>query len=133
LAAKQHDSFVKILRKNNVKIHYLEDLVAQTYQAASPAQRIVFINKFINEAHVAGKTKKAMFNFLKKLPALKLVNNMIEGVSSKQLGLSRKPDIFLTEPLVNTYFTRDPFACFANGVTIHTMKYDIRKRETLFG
>jgi arginine deiminase len=124
---------VRILRKNKVKVHYLENLVAQTYKAVSSSQKAMFIKKFINEAHVNGKTKKIMFNSLRKLPALKLVNYMIEGITYRKIGLSEEHDLFLTEPLVNTYFTRDPFACFANGVTIHTMKHDIRKRETLFG
>ena len=41
----------------------------------------------------------------------------------------------LTEfsPMPNLYFTRDPFACIGNGVSIHRMYSQTRQRETIYG
>ena len=39
---------------------------------------------------------------------------------------------FVMDPMPNLYFTRDPFASVGNGVTIHKMFSETRRRETVF-
>lgn len=40
---------------------------------------------------------------------------------------------FLIPPMPNLYFTRDPFACIGNGVSINHMQTEARNRETIYG
>jgi len=39
---------------------------------------------------------------------------------------------FLIDPMPNLYFTRDPFASIADGLSLHKMRTPTRNRETLF-
>ena len=39
---------------------------------------------------------------------------------------------FVTDPMPNLYFTRDPFSIILNGVSISKMRSITRSRETIF-
>ena len=39
----------------------------------------------------------------------------------------------MLDPIPNLYFTRDPFACIGNGVSLNHMYSRTRRRETLYG
>lgn len=49
VAQEEHDAFAKILRDNGVEVVYLEDLVAEVFDA-DPAVREKFLHQFISEA-----------------------------------------------------------------------------------
>ena len=67
---------------------------------------------------------------------------MMEGIRKNEVDLKTpttlseiisKHDFFISKPLPNLYFTRDPFAFIKDGVSLNTMWSVTRRRETLFG
>lgn len=142
-AVKEHDAFAELLRKNGVEVVYLEDLAAQALQA-EPGRKAELIRRFITEAGPSAVPyQEELFRLLTDIPSEKdLVLKMMSGVGVSELkGL---PDDSLTakvgrhrrfalDPIPNLYFTRDPFACIGNGVSLNRMYSATRRRETLFG
>jgi arginine deiminase len=57
---------------------------------------------------------------------------MIAGITTYDLQMGMERDILVTQPMPNLYFTRDTFSSVGNGIVISSMKYPVRKRETLF-
>ena len=45
----------------------------------------------------------------------------------------QQDDHFVMDPIPNLYFTRDPFACIGNGVSLNRMHSQTRCRETIYG
>ena len=71
-----------------------------------------------------------------------LVLKMMEGIRKNELNLKKpttlsqivsRNDFFISKPLPNLYFTRDPFSFIKDGVSLNTMWSVTRRRETLFG
>ncbi|KAJ3639050.1 hypothetical protein Zmor_008972 [Zophobas morio] len=51
VAQAEHDAFAKVLTDNNVKVLYIENLVAETLDQHAD-QRDAFIDKFVEEANI---------------------------------------------------------------------------------
>ena len=144
-AQAEHDEFVQILRDNNIKVLYLEDLMAETLEA-NPQIKASFIRQFIYEAGVRTPMYKDLFfDYLDSYTDMKeLVLKTMEGVKVSELNRSRKDienslvdliseDVkFLAEPMPNLYFTRDPFASVGEGVILNKMYSVTRSRETIY-
>ncbi len=132
-AAKEHDEFCKILTQNGVEVVYIEDLLLETWNSISEKEQDLFIRKFISESNVKDKKLHIkLFQYLKSRSAYGLFDAMISGITTFDLQLSLEKDVLVTQPMPNFYFTRDTFSSVGNGVVISSMKYPIRKRETLF-
>lgn len=43
------------------------------------------------------------------------------------------PSKLVIDPMPNLYFTRDPFACIGEGVSLNRMYSVTRNRETIYG
>ena len=67
-----------------------------------------------------------------------MIVKMIAGVRYTELGNTgtliqeTSHEIFVSKPMPNIIFQRDPFASIINGISMHTMMFETRKRETLF-
>ncbi|MEG1640997.1 MAG: arginine deiminase [Ruthenibacterium sp.] len=142
-AQSEHDEFARILRQNGVEVCYLEDLVAETLQA-TPTLRAQFVHDFIDvSGEAANEYRVELSAFLLNLQDEKeLVLKTMAGINAKELSLSNHNPLadflssdsrFLTDPIPNLYFTRDPFACIGNGVALNRMYSITRRRETLYG
>lgn len=142
-AQGEHDEFAHILRENGVEVCYLEDLVAETLQH-TPALRAQFVNDFIDASGKAANVYRAELSaFLLSLQDDKeLVLQTMAGINAKELSVKNHNPLadflssdsrFLTDPIPNLYFTRDPFACIGNGVALNRMYSTTRRRETLYG
>lgn len=141
-AQKEHDMFAEIFRKNGCEVFYLEDLCAESL--SNDGIKTEFIREFIENADVTSDYEKEVLKeFLHSIKDNReLVLKMMEGVRKNEVDL-RKPvtlselvsinDFFISKPLPNLYFTRDPFAFIKNGVSLNTMWSVTRRRETLFG
>lgn len=141
-AQKEHDMFAEIFRKNSCEVFYLEDLCAESL--SNDGIKTEFIREFIENADVTSDYEKEVLKeFLHSIKDNReLVLKMMEGVRKNEVDL-RKPvtlselvsinDFFISKPLPNLYFTRDPFAFIKNGVSLNTMWSVTRRRETLFG
>lgn len=142
-AQREHDVFADTLRGQGVEVVYLEDLAAQTI-AQSDTLREQFVDDFIREAgEVACQYKTPLKQLLMGIEDPKeLVLKTIAGVQGRELaGVSRGPlarlmkrgPQFILDPIPNLYFTRDPFACIGEGVSLNRMYSVTRNRETIYG
>ncbi len=143
-AQEEHDSFARILREEGIEIIYLEDLMAQVLDS-DPTLREPFIKQIINEADVRSERyKKLIFEYLdSEFPSSKaLVMKTMAGVGRQELHGAPKSSLadyvdtdarLYLPPMPNLYFTRDPFVCIGNGVSMNRMFSFTRNRETIFG
>lgn len=77
------------------------------------------------------KHREATRAYLAALPTAKMIRKMITGIFKDEIKMDN-PIELVVDPMPNLYFTRDPFASVGGGVTIHHMKYPVRRRETIF-
>lgn len=142
-AQQEHDTFADILKGCGVEVVYLEDLMAETLRAC-PELKQQFVQQFIAEG---GNTAQRFQEQLQELllgisDERKLVLKAMAGVfadeiplhaSSPLVDMVQRRSRFVLDPIPNLYFTRDPFACIGNGVSLNRMYSKTRCRETIFG
>ena len=143
-ARREHDEFAALLKSRGCEVVYLQDLTAEAI--ADSEVRKQFISDFINETGV--KTSWEMdflTEYFSSLGTKELIEAMCAGVRKSVAGEAENQSLgsllsllendypFLTDPMPNLYFTRDPFASVGSGVTIHRMRNHVRTRESLFG
>ena len=138
----EHDMFAEIMRGQGVEVVYLEDLTADVLK--NPEKKEQFVREFIAEGGAsAAKVRDQLYDYLMKISDEKeLVLKTMSGIRASELNvkmscplvsLVKKESQFLLDPIPNLYFTRDPFACIGNGVSLNRMFSRTRRRETLYG
>jgi arginine deiminase len=141
VAQEEHDIFAETLRKEGVEVLYLTDMIKEALEA-HPEVKGNFINQFIEESKIKSQTiKAALFKFFNDLPLMDMIHKMIEGVRTHEVRLQNRHSImdmledeypFITDPIPNILFQRDPFASVGHGVAIGKMLTQARQRETIF-
>ena len=145
-ARAEHDAFAAALRAEGAEVVYLEDLVAEVFDAM-PQVREAFLDQYLAEAGVSGQilpVLRAYFNALDDNRAF--VRKTMAGVTRAEVELPRVSSVTLAglvsaeteselvvNPMPNLYFTRDPFAVVGEGVSINRMYSATRNRETIYG
>ena len=142
LAKKEHQAFAETFRKAGVEVVYLTDLMRDVLDLSNEI-REQFINQFIKEANIRSNTlREIATEYLKSFKDNKeLVLKSIAGIKKSDLPNSQVKSLadhvddypFVTDPMPNLYFTRDPFASIGNGVSLNKMYSVTRSRETIFG
>ena len=138
----EHDMFAEFMRGQGVEVVYLEDLTAEVLK--NPEKKEQFIREFIAEGGAsAAKVRDQLYDYLMNIADEKeLVLKTMSGIRASELNvkmscplvsLVKKESQFLLDPIPNLYFTRDPFACIGNGVSLNRMYSRTRRRETLYG
>ncbi|MDO4772109.1 MAG: arginine deiminase [Bacillota bacterium] len=141
IAREEHNAFVNVFQQNGTEVIELTDAIAEIIK--DPSIKEDFIDKFIRETLIRGEGKKhAVKDFLLQLSDEKiLIEKMITGIFKKEIEVSEIlsfADVvnddypFITDPMPNLYFTRDPAAVIGKGKSINCMNTAIRKRESLF-
>lgn len=140
IAQEEHDAFAEILRNKNIEVLYLEDLATESIVNDDIKEE--FINEFIKEAGInSAKKHEILEYYLKSLTTKEMVSKMIAGIRKLEIINNEKTNLidflkddypFITDPMPNSYFTRDPFSTIGSGVSIHKMYSITRSRETLF-
>ncbi|TCD53732.1 arginine deiminase [Alloscardovia theropitheci] len=143
-AQEEHDAFANALRNEGIEVLYLEKLAAESL--TTPEIREQFIEEYLDEANIRGRvTKKVIRQLLNDIEDnQELIDKTMAGFQKSEL-----PDIppdaegltdlvesdypFAIDPMPNLYFTRDPFGCIGNAVSLNHMFSDTRNRETLYG
>ena len=145
VAQAEHDEFVQILRDNDIKVYYLEDLMAETLDSNLKV-REKFIRQFIKEAGVnTPKYRGLLYEYLNEFTDNReLVLKTMEGIAINELDqkklvlekslvdLVTEETSFVADPMPNLYFTRDPFASVGNGICLNKMYSVTRNRETIY-
>ena len=145
VAQEEHDAFANILRENGVEVVYLEDLAAEVI-ASSDELRDKFLYQWIDEAGIKDSYwQKKIYDFMINYAggdAKKLILKSMEGICLKEIQYNRSEFLetmmiddseLIIDPMPNLYFTRDPFACIGNGVSLNKMYFITRCRETIYG
>ncbi len=142
LAKKEHQAFADAFKKEGIEVVYLVDLITETLNQDEKIKD-EFITKFISEAKVTSDTlKQLLSDYLKSFKDTKqMVKKIIGGIKKGDLPGYEKRNLadfvgdypFLTDPIPNLYFTRDPFAVIGSGVSLNKMYSVTRRRETIFG
>lgn len=139
-AQQEHDAFKALLVNEGVEVVYLENLVSESL--VNEKVKSAFIDQFIEEADILSVSmKKRVKDYLLSLDTLKMVKRTMAGIPKTKLEVSRNLSLlehiddypFITDPMPNLYFTRDPFSVIFDGVSIHKMKNEVRARETIYG
>ncbi len=136
---REHDSFVEVLKQRGVDVFYLQDLVKASLQDEAVRER--FFGQFLVES---GVQETRAFSRLKAhllgLPAEELVETLMAGVAKRDVvddsrghlsDLVADQSPFYLEPMPNLYFTRDPAAVIGAGLSLSSMRWPARRRETL--
>lgn len=144
IAQREHDNFAKILRENGVKVLYLEDLAAEAIEDEEVREQ--FIWQFIDESGITSTVQRqAVYDLLDSYKNNKeLILKTMEGIRYSEIEDKMKEEVsldilagndypFVVDPMPNLYFTRDPFACICNGVSLNKMYSVTRNRETIYG
>jgi arginine deiminase len=141
-AIEEHDAFADIYRKAGVEVLYLVDLVQETLDQDQKLKE-QFIEQFILEANVTSETmKKVIFKYLMDIESTKkMIEMTMAGIRKTEVPNFTKRTLsdyirdypFITDPMPNLYFTRDPFAVIGKGVCLSKMYSVTRSRETIYG
>ncbi len=141
IAREEHNEFIKVLKSGGAEVIELIDALAEVIK--DEKIKIEFIDRFLNETRICGRGKKeSVKKFLLDIKDEKLIiSKMITGIFKKEIEHSEIisfADIvnesypFMTDPMPNLYFTRDPACVIGRGKSINSMNTVTRKRETIF-
>ncbi len=139
-AQEEHDFFVAQLQREGVEVVYLIDLVVESL--VDPQIKKKFIHQFILESNIRHpQAMKKIFNYLNTLPTKDMVKRTMSGIVKEQFKPFRKHGLkdyirdypFITAPMPNLYFTRDPFSIIFDTVSLHHMFKQARQRESIYG
>ena len=142
LAKKEHQAFAKTFTDAGVKVVYLVDLMKEVLDSSNDI-RNEFINQFVKEADIHSNTLRELtIDYLKSFKDNKeLILKTIAGIKKTDIpsySLRTLTDhvedyLFVTDPIPNLYFQRDPFASIGEGVSLNKMYSVTRSRETIYG
>ncbi len=139
VAQQEHDRFAEILRENGVDVIYYVDETAKALK--DPKIKAEFLDLFLNASHPNSlAVKEALFEYLMGMDEKKMVAKLIAGVKKDEDLPDHTKSLvdyisisypFYMDPMPNLYFTRDPGACVGDGINIHHMSTQARRRESL--
>lgn len=135
---EEHDLFANVLREQGSTVYYIESLLEEVF--AAPELRKAAAQYLVESAQLFSPSlQEIIYNLLAKADAKKLVSYCIGGLLKSavddkihQRTLSyyiRDAFPYYISPLPNLYFTRDPATMVGEGMAIHVMKTESRRRE----
>lgn len=140
-AERDHDIFANVLRENGVEIVYLADALENAL--SNNTIKIKFLDEYFKAYGIHNENLKDHISaHLLSKSSKDMVENIIAGVRKKEIHFTKKSTLFdamtyepneyfYTDPLLNTYFTRDPGSCIGNGMSINVMTKLGRVIETV--
>lgn len=139
VAKAEHDHFAQLLRDNDVEVIYYVDETAKAIK--DKEVREAFVKEIITESHLNScVVEEAIYDYLIKMPEKDLVKKVISGVkrtdvpdvkSNSLADYISSANPFYMDPMPNLYFTRDPGACIGDGLSVHHMSTETRRREAI--
>lgn len=139
IAQKEHDAFAKLLTENGAEVVYYIDETAKAL--ANPQIKEKFIKEVIDESQLFSQAdKEAIFDYLNGMETKEMIGKIISGVTKEEVPKFESGSFadfisisypFYMDPMPNLYFTRDPGACVGDGINIHHMHTDARRRESI--
>lgn len=140
-AQEEHHYLANLYLSFGIEVLYLTDMIVETLDS----DRLVkekFVEQFIKESHVTSETLSHILStYLHQLPTREMILKMMAGIRKEEIPNFVKRTLsdyikdypFVTDPMPNLYFTRDPFSIVGQGVMLSNMYALARKRESIFG
>ena len=142
---REHDEFARTLKKYDVEVVYLEDLMAEVIDSNDDIKN-EFIEKFMDEAGIHSyKHRGIVYKYLTDIKDSKnLILKTMEGIQLNAIPRATKninntldnfvnaPDKFIADPMPNIYYTRDNFSSIGDGVELSHMYSSTRNRECIY-
>ncbi|WP_027122072.1 arginine deiminase family protein [[Mycoplasma] imitans] len=140
---REHDILSAILQKNDVKVHYLNLMLASALDQIDEELKEEFIKRFIVEAKITSLSAfNTLFNYFRSFDSnLEMINAMIAGVRKNEvpsLIINRFSDLVLDDsayyikPLCDFLLQAKYFGTVGNGVVIYQHNDEYFNRHTLF-
>ena len=137
-AQKDHYDFVLKMRERGTEVLDLHEMLAEAL--ADKAARDWVLDRRINDNDVGFGVAAVVRPWLDEMPAAKLAEHLIGGIAVLELPKSEMAAMlseaydgtdFITPPVPNTLFQRDPSCWIYKGVTCNPMFWPARQPETL--
>ena len=139
VAQAEHDRFAEVLRENGVEVVYY---VQETAKALStPQLQQSLIEDFLDLSLITSKgMRESLISYLMTFDPKSMVAKLIAGIKKNEVPSDEVHSLmdlihddypYISDPMPNLYFTRDPGACVGDGINIHHMHTQERRRESL--
>ncbi len=139
VAQQEHDRFAEVLRENGVEVVYY---VQETAKALStPQLQQSLIEDFLDLSLITSKgMRESLISYLMTFTPEEMVAKLIAGIKKNEVPSDEVHSLmdlihddypYISDPMPNLYFTRDPGACVGDGINIHHMHTQERRRESL--
>ncbi len=139
VAQQEHDRFAEVLRENGVEVIYY---VEETAKALStPELQKSLIEDFLDLSLITSKgMRESLISYLMTFDPKSMVAKLIAGIKKNEVPSDEVHSLmdlihddypYISDPMPNLYFTRDPGACVGDGINIHHMHTQERRRESL--
>ena len=139
VAQREHDNFAKALRDCGAEVIYLVDELAKVL--ADPQLKKQFLAEMLDESGIKSPgVLEALEEYLLAKEPKDMVDSIIKGIKKEEVTHIKAKTLadlissaypFYLDPLPNAYFTRDPGAFVGNGMSVHPMCTETRRREAL--
>lgn len=137
-ARTEHDLFVQTLREHGVVVHLFGELLAEALE--SDKGRCFVLDRVVTEDRFGAAMATEVRRLFDDTDAAGLAGYLVGGIVKADLapltsgGLTWQAwhiDDVVLPPLPNTMFQRDNSAWIGNGVTVHPMAKQSRRRESI--
>jgi arginine deiminase len=137
-AQKDHYDFVLKMRERGTEVLDLHEMLAETMQDKQARDWV--LDRRITDNDVGLGVRSAIRPWLDEMAAAKLAEHLIGGIALLDLPKSELSKMmieafgdtdFVTPPVPNTLFQRDPSCWIYQGVTCNPMFWPARQPETL--
>ncbi len=135
-AGKEHDVFSATLRKEDVEVLLLTDMLAETL-AINEAKEWLLATQ-VSDFRLGPSFALEIQHWLRTRPNRELARILTGGLTYDEVPTgftnmvvnARSPTDFIIKPLPNHLFTRDTSCWIYNGVSINPMAKEARRRES---
>ncbi|MDD4000194.1 MAG: arginine deiminase [Bacilli bacterium] len=142
LAIQEHDYMANLLKARGIEVLYLSELVAEALDSDLNVKN-GFIKQFLYEANIQSETlTNIITEYLKSFHSTKeMIEKTMAGIQKAEIPNFVRRTLsdhirdypFVTDPMPNLFFTRDPFCVVGNGLMLNKMYTLTRSRETIYG
>src|SRR5690242_2189354 len=136
-ARQEHDAFVDLMREEGVEVLLFHELLAETLE--DPAAREWVLSRRLRPEEVTTIFADELTAWMTGMAADELAMRLTGGVTVRELppevhsliGRVLRPTDFVIAPLPNQLFMRDTSAWIYGGVSLSSMYWPARRKETL--
>jgi arginine deiminase len=136
-ARQEFDAFVDLMRSRGAEVLLFHDLLAEAME--DPEAREWLLSRRLRPEDVTVMFSEPLQDWTREMPAEELATRLTGGVTvaelpdeiSRVIGRAMRPTDFVLAPLPNQLFMRDTSAWLYGGVSINSMYWPARQKETL--